>query len=485
MSAAYPYALQPGTRIDTFEIKQVLGVGGFGVTYKAFDHKLQCDVAIKEYLPEGLAHRAHDGVTLTPNSAGSVNDFEYGLTRFLQEARTLAKFHEPSIVRVSQYILAHGTAYLVMDYERGETLAQRLRREHTLDEDSIHRILVPILFGLRAVHAKRYLHRDMKPGNIFLRDEGPPFLLDFGAARQALGHQSHALTMLVTPGYAAFEQYHTTDRQGPWTDLYGLGATLYHCVTGFAPPAATERIEVMHEGSEDPIRPILKLASKRYSPELFANIEWMISPYPKTRPQNVDELLEAMGIEVPTTGAPDPQDTAATPSGQAAGGPAEVAQAVDSAWEADTLDALTAHLEHEIGPMARSLVRKAAVKTRGVEEISDLLARFIHSEESKTQFLSRTRDMGRVTEEAERVLEETVPEDEAPAASPPAPSRALDAQALERAERVLSHYLGPVAKLVVRKRAGQVQGIEELWQALAGELTDESERAAFLRELRR
>jgi serine/threonine protein kinase len=479
MSSAYPYALKPGTRIDTFEITQVLGVGGFGVTYKAFDHKLQCDVAIKEYLPEGLAHRALDGVTLTPNSAGSVNDFEYGLTRFLQEARTLAKFHEPSIVRVTQYIVAHGTAYLVMDYERGETLAQRLRREHTLDEETINRILVPILFGLRAVHAKRYLHRDMKPGNIFLRDEGPPFLLDFGAARQALGHQSHALTMLVTPGYAAFEQYHTTDRQGPWTDLYGLGATLYHCVTGFAPPAATERIELMHDGSEDPIRPVLQLASKRYSPELSTNIEWMISPYPKNRPQSVDEVLEAMGVEVPPTGAPERGDAPGNPTGQPAGRPVEAAQEVDSAWEADTLEALTAHLEHEIGPMARSLVRKAAVKTRGVEEISELLARFIHSEESKTQFLNRTRDMGRVTEEMDLVLDEPEPEAEATAAG------SLDAQDLERAEQALSHYLGPVARLVVRKRAGQAKGIEELWQALAGELVDESERAAFLRDLRR
>ncbi|MDX1488464.1 MAG: protein kinase, partial [Acidiferrobacterales bacterium] len=150
MSTIYHHALSPGTRIEAYEINNVLGVGGFGVTYKAYDHTLQRDVALKEYLPTGLAVRTPDGTTVTPKSENDAESYEYGLKRFLDEARTLAKFREPNIVRVLGYMEAHGTAYFVMDYEDGESLSARLKKAGTVSEGDLRGIMVPILRGLRA-----------------------------------------------------------------------------------------------------------------------------------------------------------------------------------------------------------------------------------------------------------------------------------------------------------------------------------------------
>ena len=228
MAPTYHHALSPGTVIDSYEVSRVLGVGGFGVTYRAFDRTLQRDVAMKEYLPTGLAIRTPDGTTVSPKSDNDLENYEYGLKRFLDEARTLAKFREPNIVRVIRYLEAHGTAYFIMDYEDGESLSGRLKRVGTMAEDVISAIMLPILGSLKAVHEQGFLHRDIKPGNIYIRKDGSPVLLDFGAARQALGEQSRAMTGMVTPGYAPFEQYFASGKQGPWSDIYGIGATMYH-----------------------------------------------------------------------------------------------------------------------------------------------------------------------------------------------------------------------------------------------------------------
>src|SRR3990172_6983225 len=187
MSQVYHGSLPVGTRIESYEIASVLGVGGFGITYKGYDHSLHCNVAIKEYLPHGLALRTADGSTVIPRSDNDKNYYQYGLQRFLDEARILAKFKERSIVRVSRFLEANGTGYLVMDYEEGDSLAERIKRAGPLDEAEIRALLPSVLHGLRAVHAKGIMHRDIKPGNIFLRRDGSPGVLDFGAARQALG----------------------------------------------------------------------------------------------------------------------------------------------------------------------------------------------------------------------------------------------------------------------------------------------------------
>lgn len=300
-------ALPTGTRIESYEIASVLGVGGFGITYKGYDHSLHCDVAIKEYLPSGLALRTGNGTTVIPKSDNDKKYYDYGLKRFLDEARILAKFKEQSIVRVSRFLESNGTAYLIMDYEDGESLAEYLQKAGVLGEPELLDIILPILNGLKAVHAKDFLHRDIKPGNIYLRKSGPPVLLDFGAARQAFGEQTRALTGMVTPGYAPFEQYNSRSKQGPWTDLYAIGATLYHGITGRAPAESPDRIAALQEQEADPMKPAVVAGQGRYRPEFLAIVDWMLAPAAKDRPQSIEQVLarfQALGRPA-ATGARD------------------------------------------------------------------------------------------------------------------------------------------------------------------------------------
>ncbi|MDE2741004.1 MAG: serine/threonine-protein kinase, partial [Gemmatimonadota bacterium] len=225
-------ALSQGTRIRDFEFHRVLGHGGFGITYLGWNLTLDIPVAIKEYLPTDLATREQD-LFVVPQSSQVASDFQWGLERFLDEARTLARFQHPNIVRVHQYFEAHGTAYIAMDYVEGEDLSTYLARKGTLSEDELKGILYPLLDALEVIHRADFLHRDIKPGNIVIRDtDGSPVLLDFGSARQAIEAKSRPITSIVTPGYAPIEQYSSQVRQGPWTDIYALGGVCYRALTG-------------------------------------------------------------------------------------------------------------------------------------------------------------------------------------------------------------------------------------------------------------
>jgi serine/threonine protein kinase len=226
-------------------IGKVLGKsGGFGITYLALDTKLETRVAIKEYLPRDLAGRDGDHATVSAHSSDDAEHFRYGLTQFLQEARTLARFDHANIVRVRNFFEENGTGYLVMDYYDGVTLADYLAQQPQgkLPERTAVDILMPILDGLREVHAKNFLHRDIKPQNIYLTTGNRAILLDFGAARQAMSERSRSLSVVLSEGYAPYEQYHRRGEQGPWTDIYACAAVLYHAVTGEPPPPATERM---------------------------------------------------------------------------------------------------------------------------------------------------------------------------------------------------------------------------------------------------
>ncbi len=243
-----PLLLPVGTRLlGHYLIGRVLGKpGGFGITYLAWDPGLHRRVAVKEYLPRDLAGRGTDRRTLIAHDDEDANLLRYGLDQFLGEARTLAQLDHPNIVRVLQVFEANGTAYLVMDYYAGLTLAEHLECQGgRLPEEQARTLMLPILCGLRAVHAKGFLHRDIKPQTIYLaRTEGGvrPILLDFRAARHAMSERSRSLSVLLTPGFAPFEQYHRKGRQSPWTDIYGAAAVLYLLVTGETPPEANERM---------------------------------------------------------------------------------------------------------------------------------------------------------------------------------------------------------------------------------------------------
>jgi serine/threonine protein kinase len=273
-----------------YRIEQVLGAGGFGITYRALDTNLDKDVAIKEYLPGELAMRAPDGNVVAQGSTHEAG-YKWGLERFLLEARTLAKFSHPHIVRVLRYFEANRTAYMVMDYEKGDPLKTVLQLDPQPPEEKLKALLAPLLDGLAAVHATGFLHRDIKPDNIFIRANGTPVLIDFGAARQAMGGETKSLTSILTPGYAPLEQYSGEGKQGPWTDLYAMGGVLYRAVVDKNPPDAVSRIR------GDSLGAGLATARGKYSEPFLRAIEWALNVDEKKRPQNVEQWKAAVLAE--------------------------------------------------------------------------------------------------------------------------------------------------------------------------------------------
>ena len=281
-------SLPAGYPLNWYRIDEILGQGGFGITYLAFDTNLDEHVAIKEYLPLELAVREGDH-SVYPVSEDHSGHFEWGLERFITEARTITRLKHPNLVRVRAVFEANNTAYMVMDYEHGESLDRLLKRRRTLDEPELLDIVYPLLEGLDEVHAAGFVHRDIKPANIFIRANGSPVLLDFGSARQALFGETRTLTTLVSPGYAPFEQYHARgDKQGPWTDIYGLGATLYRAVTGVAPMDAIERSEASHSG-ETSMTSASELGRGVYTEQFLVAIDHALAFRPEDRPRSIQE----------------------------------------------------------------------------------------------------------------------------------------------------------------------------------------------------
>lgn len=242
---ANPVHLPPRSLLrDHYVLGRVLGHGGFGIAYLAWDPDLQMKVAVKEYLPGDHATRGVDGSSVRPYSGESQEHFEYGLTKFLEEGRAVVRFNEhPGIVSVLGFFRANGTGYLVMPYVPGMSLKQYLASKGgRLPYEEAIGIAMPVMDTLRVVHEAGLLHRDISPDNIYLSESKRVKLLDFGAARHALGDRSKSLSVILKAGYAPFEQYQTRGRQGPWTDVYALAATIYRAITGDSPPEATSRI---------------------------------------------------------------------------------------------------------------------------------------------------------------------------------------------------------------------------------------------------
>jgi ABC-type phosphate/phosphonate transport system substrate-binding protein len=290
-------ALPIGFQLHEYTIERILGIGGFGISYLAHDANLNAKVAIKEYLPGEMAVRHDQAPTVMPKASDYEEDYRNGLERFLLECRTLATFRHPNIVRVSRFFEAHNTAYMVMEFEHGESLNAWLKQRQDSgqgapDEAAILKMFRPLMQGLEVVHKGGFMHRDIKPANIYVRDaDGSLVLLDFGAARQASAGGSKGLTSIVTPGYAPFEQYHSHGRQGPWSDIYALGGVLYWMVCGKKPIEAAARLQA------DPQEPAQELAKGRYSERFLKAIDWALTPDDRQRPQSVAEFLPALAGE--------------------------------------------------------------------------------------------------------------------------------------------------------------------------------------------
>ena len=285
-----PSALPAGTRLGEFELLSLLGVGGFGIVYLAFDHALEREVAVKEYMPASLAGRT-ETMHVSLRSQGDADTFALGLRSFVNEAKMLARFDHPSLLKVHRFWEANGTAYMAMPVMRGQTLKEvRAGMGHAPDEAWLREMLTPLLGAIEKLHSEGVYHRDIAPDNIQIGPEGLPVLLDFGAARRVIGDKSQTLTAILKPAYAPIEQYAEAGsvKQGPWTDIYALGATLHYLLLNRPPPPATARA-IHDEASGLSIE-----HCPGCSEDFLRTIDWMLAPRPLDRPQSVPALREVL-----------------------------------------------------------------------------------------------------------------------------------------------------------------------------------------------
>jgi serine/threonine protein kinase len=292
--------LPKGTVLDgSYRIARIVGAGGFGITYEAEDINLNTTVALKEYFPFDFGDR-DSTMSVRPKSERHLATFEWGRSNFLSEARTLARFEHPSIVRVTRVFEANATAYMVMRFERGQSFESwltSLGRPPTQEE--LDRIADFLLDALELMHAANFLHRDIAPDNVIIRPDGSPVLLDFGSARRAVAERSRLLTGIVKAGFSPHEQYASDSRlQGPWSDLYALGGTFYKAVTGRAPEEATLR------AIDDHMPPAARSAAGDYRPGFLRAIDACLRVIPSARPQSVAQLRRMMLVEKRETTRP-------------------------------------------------------------------------------------------------------------------------------------------------------------------------------------
>ena len=312
-------ALPAGTRFGEFEIVRVLGVGGFGIVYLARDHSLEREVALKEYMPASLAARGV-GPQITVRSASFAETYAIGLRSFVNEARLLARFDHPSLVKVYRFWEDNATAYMVMPYLQGTTLRDvRRAMAHAPDEAWVRSVITPILSALELLHREGVYHRDIAPDNILLPRQGPPVLLDFGAARRVISDRTQSLTAILKPSYAPIEQYAEMAqlRQGPWTDLYALGAVIHYLLFGVPPAPATARA-VQDDGDAIETRIVPGV-----SPRFLEAMSWMLAIRPNQRPQSGEQLRAVLdgqaeipvrrgGTTIPGASAPAVPDAMAS-----------------------------------------------------------------------------------------------------------------------------------------------------------------------------
>ncbi|WP_321501854.1 serine/threonine-protein kinase [Breoghania sp.] len=279
--------LAPGTMLRQYRLEKVIGQGGFGITYLAYDTELHRNVAIKECYPRDFVSR--DGTTVLPTGSDTKVDFDWAVEKFIAEATTLAKFRHPGIVQVLQILKGeNNSAYMVLEYVEGQSLDQWLKSlPSTPSQAQLEAVIAPMLDALEAVHRANFTHRDIAPDNIFIRKTGEAVLLDFGAAKLTAGQQSRTMHQVVKDGYSAPEQYYAEGRQGPWTDIYAFAATLYRCLSGQKPVDAMARLDAIHNGNADPLPPLESLGLNGFTPEFLAAISAGLSPQARARPQTV------------------------------------------------------------------------------------------------------------------------------------------------------------------------------------------------------
>jgi serine/threonine protein kinase len=351
----------------------------------------------------------------------------------------------------------------VMEYVEGDALPDWIKPRRPLGQAEMAALVGPLLDGLEVVHGAGYMHRDIKPSNIYIRSDGSPVLLDFGSARQ----NNQELTAIVTPGYAPFEQYHTQGKQGPWSDLYALAGVLYWMITGNRPVEAAARVR------EDSMASAVQAAERqRYAPEFLAAIDWALSPHEDSRPQSAGEWRQALLGSAPPTGAAAPTAKAPPPE--------------HHAFDAGFLKQVESELAQHLGPIAPVMVRNAVKKAHNSTELIHLLSADITHVGLRVKFERHFAELSRpVSQPQPQTGSSTKPHSSAkPGPSEPATASAairFPTEVLERAERRLSQYLGPVSRVVVKRAAVKARDESELYLLIADEIENPVERKAFIR----
>jgi serine/threonine protein kinase len=458
-----PNSLPPGYAVNEYRIDALLGAGGFGLTYLATDANLNLKVALKEYLPGEFASREGDN-SVRPKSVSTQESFTWGLKRFMDEARTLASFRHPNIVRVMRFFEANATGYMVMEYVEGKGLDQWIASRRPVPRATLLAMAHLLLDGLEVIHQSGYLHRDIKPGNIYIRGDGSPVLLDFGSARLLTGGNQE-LTAIISPGYAPFEQYHAHGKQGPWSDLYALGGVLYWMVTGQKPVDAASRVR------EDILSPAGKVGdAATHGAELLAAIDWALKPNEGERPQSVAELRRALPAVGPGVAADRTMPV------NDANAPTMVVRPADSSGftgivlDREQLKRVEAELSRHVGPIAAVVVRNAAKKAVSIAALVDAVAREIESDADRRAFVKKFGGGDSTSRPAEPSVREL------------SVSEKFSADVLQRAERALAQHIGAIAKVVVKRAAAKARDEAELYLLIADEIRDPAEKKAFVRK---
>ena len=472
-------ALPAGYVVNEYRVESVLGVGGFGITYLATDTNLNLRVALKEYLPVDFAVRAADH-SVNARTPADADFYDRGLRGFLDEARTLASFRHPHIVRVMRFFEANRTGYMVMEFVEGEPLSTWINTRRPLQQQDVLELVMPLLSGLAVIHKAGYLHRDIKPANVFMRGDGSPVLLDFGSAREVTGGDQE-ITAMVSPGYAPLEQYHAHGRQGPWSDLYALGGVMYWMITGSKPVEAAARVrkDVMTPASA-------QLSSGFYTAEFLGAIDWALNPHEDERPQSIADFLARLGITAPepsgrrtgpsattggaTSGANTPPVAPVTKTGM-------TTIAVLGGFDPQVLKRIEVEAALNLGPIAPVIVRNAARKSATLAELCGIVAQDIEDGKARAAFLGKFANMERTSPPAAEPRTQT-------AASIPAQTSVAKfaPDLLKRVESELARHIGAVAAVVIKRAATKARNETELYLLIADEIEDPVEKKAFVRK---
>jgi hypothetical protein len=460
-------ALPAGYALHEYRIDAVLGAGGFGLTYLATDGNLNLKVAVKEYLPSDFASRTEDS-TVQPRSEDTTESFQWGLRRFMDEAKTLASFRHPNIVRVMRFFEANQTGYMVMEFVEGKPLSEWIAARRPLPQPAVVAMAAQLLDGLEVIHKRGYLHRDIKPANIFMREDGSPVLIDFGSARHLVGGNQE-LTAVVSPGYAPLEQYHAHGKQGPWSDLYALGGVMYWMVTGNKPVEAAARVR------KDVQPPAAQAGdSRQYTREFLEAVDWALRPHEDERPQSVAEFKQRLagGASIAAERTV-PLSAADAPTVVARPDAAGMTGLTGVALDRDQVKRVETEVARSLGPIAAVVVRNAAKQALSIPALAQAVAAEITDDKARAAFIrkfvggeSSSKPVGDPTRKAPEL---TV-------------SQKFTSETLQKAEVALAQHIGAVAKVVVKRSAARARDEAELYLLIADEIKDPAERKSFIRK---